>query len=533
MTVTERTGLMSGRSQQRGGRPPGVPCGESDAENQLVIFLRTLRDGAGLSVEQLHVLLPDRVGDAAKPGLSTLHRRLRGTDLKNHRGLVKAVVDACVRDEAEAVKANKRARSLLKVAWRPPSPGEPDGHRGEDCTAHLAKLVRVQEQLLKTSSALGLALQAKERAEADLDARTNSRDDEHTDLLRRLREAIGERDTARQSAREAAQRITALEGLLAAARSSPAPGGEGQPQPEPERIPGSDEVAVVREELLKLDPYGRRMAAVIEQAVERLLDGAHTGRYRWEDLSKAEKTMSGQLVENLMRHHFHFEPGRKLDFRIAGVDVDLKITAAANWTIPTETEDGLCLLVRIDHRKGSWSLGVVRATEELLQRSIGSRDRKRTLSRAGHEAIEWIHRDVLLPVNILDRLPDDEVRAILAEASGQRRVNQLFRVAQRQPVTRTVVATVARQEDAPKRVRDARRALAAEGILILSHQSSHPEIARTLGLPVPEKGVWVSVRLAPTTEDDEGAGRSVLLSGTHWRLAKPDDEPSPLPASEW
>ncbi|MEV4869611.1 NaeI family type II restriction endonuclease [Streptomyces syringium] len=500
------------------------------------MYLRSLRDAAGLSVEQLHLLLPDMLGDTAKPGLSTLHRRLRGADLKNHRGLVTAVVDVCVADATKLGTAHKKALSLLKEAWQQPVQGESDRDNGEDCAVHLAKLVQVQEQLLEARAALGAALQAKDRAEAELDARTNSRAGEHAELRRRLLEAMGERDVAQESLRNALQRITNLEGLLAAARPSPTPDREGLVQQglqtEPEQAPSGNDVTVVREELLRLDPQGRRMAAVIKHATERLLDGEHTGRYRWDHLSKTEKTMSGQLVENLMRHEFQFAASRLLDFRIAGIDVDLRVTATGNWTIPREALGAVCLLIRLDHRKGSWSLGVARATEEVLARAV-NRDGKQMLNRAGHEAIDWIHRDVPLPVNILERLPDNEVRAIFAEAAGQRRVNELFRVAQRQPVTRTVVTTVARQEDAPKRVRVARRMLADEGILILSHQDSHPEIARTLGLPVPDKGTWVSARLAPATEEEARADRSVLLSGTRWRLAKPDDEPSPLPASVW
>ncbi|MFF8608296.1 NaeI family type II restriction endonuclease [Streptomyces sp. NPDC015346] len=502
------------------------------------MFLRDLRDAAGLSVEQLHLLLPDMVGNAAKPAVSTLHRRLRGVGLRNHRGLVDAVVNVCVTDPAEASKAVNRARSLLREAWSRPVPDGSGSGVGGDCTAHLAKLVKVQEQLLELTAALGRVKQAKEQAEARLDARVNSRDEELAELNRRLLVVTGERDEARHSAREAAQRIASLERLLAALRPSPARArpaepkqerDKEQPRGEEESLSGERDVAAVREELQRLDPYGRRMAAVLEQATERLLDGAHTGRYRWEDLTKSEKTMTGQLVENLMRHDFQFDSSPRLDFRIAGVDVDLKVTTGTNWMIPREAQGSVCVLVRLDHRRGSWSLGVVRATEQVVA-DVGNRDGKRTLSAAGREAIAWIHRDVPLPVNILDRLPADEVSAILAEETGQRRVNELFRVAQRQPVTRTVVATVARQQDAAKRVRGARGTLAAEGIVILGHQAAHPEIARALGLPVPEKGSWVSARLASVTEEEEGSSRWVLLSGERWRLATPDDEPGHLPA---
>ncbi|WP_190127797.1 NaeI family type II restriction endonuclease [Streptomyces mashuensis] len=89
----------------------------------------------------------------------------------------------------------------------------------------------------------------------------------------------------------------------------------------------------------------------------------------------------------------------------------------------------------------------MRATEELLVDGV-NKDGKRNLSRAGHEAIEWIHKDSRLPANVLNRLPASDLQAILAQASCQGRVNELFRLAQRQPVTPPVLATVERQRDA-------------------------------------------------------------------------------------
>ncbi|MEU7514562.1 NaeI family type II restriction endonuclease [Streptomyces sp. NPDC042898] len=499
-----------------------------------MLFLRGLRDAAGLSVERIHLQLPEMVGGKPKLAPSTLHKVLRGAGLKNHQGLVTAVIEICVADPVEAAKAQRRAKALLRKAWQQPARAESDQGEGrdKDCTAHLAKLVHVHEQLLETQAALGIALQAKEQAEAKLDAHASSREEELAELRRRLLAVTGERDAARKSVQEATQRITALQRTLDAAGPHSTPGRKTEPWPGPEPIPGVahgvDEVAMVREALLDLDPSGRRMTAVLDQATVRLLDGELTGRYRWEQLTRSEKATAGQLVENLMRHDFRFGPGGSLDFRIAGVDVELKVTSGSTWIISREAQGRVCVLVRVDHRRGLWSLGVVRATEELLVAGA-NKDGKRNLSRAGHEAIEWIHTDSRLPVNVLNRLPAADVQTILAQATVQGRVNELFRVAQRQSVTRPVLAAVARQRDAAKRGRDAQRILAAEGILVLNHQNSGPEIARVLGLPVPEKGTWVSVRLAPATEEDRSSDRSVVLSGARWRLAKPDDEASPLP----
>ena len=56
-----------------------------------------------------------------------------------------------------------------------------------------------------------------------------------------------------------------------------------------DRAPADDpELAGVAASLTELDPDGSRMAAAIRGALDMLLDGQHTGRYRWDQLHKTE-----------------------------------------------------------------------------------------------------------------------------------------------------------------------------------------------------------------------------------------------------
>ena len=85
-------------------------------------------------------------------------------------------------------------------------------------------------------------------------------------------------------------------------------------------------------------------------------------------------------------------------------------------------------------------------------------------------------------------MPERDVAAIFAAGSGQQRVNELFRRAQRMRVSRTVVATVAMQDDYMKRVRGgggARDQLRAEGIVIFGDYAGDQVLAAALGLPRP------------------------------------------------
>ena len=254
--------------------------------------------------------------------------------------------------------------------------------------------------------------------------------------------------------------------------------------------------------LVALDPDGSRMASTIRKTLDQLYNGQHTGRYRWDQLHKTEKTHCVTLVEINLQREFKFDDGDKLDYRIAGHEVDCKYSQGnGKWMIPNEARDELCLVVTADDLAGDWNAGVVRMTEERLSRG-SNRDAKTTLNVQGRADIVWLQRDAELPPNILLHLPPDVVAAIFGERSGQRRINQLFRSVQGQRISRGVVATVARQDDYMKRVRyngGARSMLRDEGILILGGDyAAHRIIARGVRIEVPEPGEVGSVRVTGT-----------------------------------
>jgi hypothetical protein len=245
---------------------------------------------------------------------------------------------------------------------------------------------------------------------------------------------------------------------------------------------------------------------------------------------KTEKTHAGTLVEIALARTLHLADGQALDYTIAGADVDCKFShRMGGWMIPPEADGQLLLLVQASDEDGAWSAGLVRAAEEHL-RAAGNRDGKRTLSERGRAAVCWLHARAPLQENALIRLPAAEVAAIFAAGSGQQRVNELFRRAQRMRVSRTVVATVARQDDYMKRVRDgggARDQLRAEGIVIFGDYAGDQVLASALGLPRPGAGEFVSARLARRIPP--GDARSIRLDGDDWVLASPADHPEQAP----
>lgn len=286
---------------------------------------------------------------------------------------------------------------------------------------------------------------------------------------------------------------------------------------------GDTALEAVLASLRAADPDGSRMATTIRNTLDQLYDGQHTGRYRWDQLHKTEKTHCGTLVEINLQRDFQFLDGVKLDYTIASHEVDCKYSqTSGGWMIPNEARGELCLLVTADDRASIWSAGVVRMTPERLRGSV-NRDAKTGLNALGREAISWLQLESRLPPNVLLQLENETVQAIFAPKSGQQRVNELFRRVQQRRITRGVIATVAQQDDYMKRVREnggARSHLQHEGIVVLGDYSAHQRIAMQLGIEPPQRGECVSARL---TEASQGDAWSAAIDGNYWRLAVEGD----------
>jgi hypothetical protein len=268
--------------------------------------------------------------------------------------------------------------------------------------------------------------------------------------------------------------------------------------------------------LLALDPEGHRTAAALRRTFDQLYDGGRTGRYKWSQLYKTEKTHFGTLIEINLQREFKFQDGDKLDYRIAGHEVDAKYSRKMwGWMLPPEAIGELCLVLTASDEQSRFSMGAIRAEPHRL--NLGNnRDAKTTLSMVGRDSVVWLHRDRPMPPNVLLQLPEEDVNAVFAPKSGQQRVNELFRRAAGRLVSRAAVETVAQQLDPMKRVRangGARQHLAPEGLAIFSGDYTwQREAAEALGLPTPSGGQFVSAYLRRSE-----TGTSIR--GTRWSLA--------------
>ncbi len=213
----------------------------------------------------------------------------------------------------------------------------------------------------------------------------------------------------------------------------------------------------------------------VRQAIDEVIDGARTGRYRYEELESQEKAYIGTRIEIVVRTELGLEREGKLDTVIAGHEVDFKWSAKGGWMIPREAVGELCLVLCGDEVGGTFSVGLVRCTEERLTRK-GNQDSKRTISAGGRAHVSWLVKDGALPVSFLATLDAETRDAVLAQPAGQARVREFFMRVTRRPVPREVIPTLAVQEDPMRRIRQDKGAGRLGGMKVLS---GHYEVSRT------------------------------------------------------
>ncbi len=233
-------------------------------------------------------------------------------------------------------------------------------------------------------------------------------------------------------------------------------------------------------------------ARAVRKAIDEVIDGARTGRYRYEELETQEKAYIGTRIEIIVRTELGLEREGKLDTMIEGHAVDFKWSASGAWMIPREAVGEICLLLSGDEAGGTFSVGLVRCTEERLNPGK-NQDSKRTLSKAGKRAIRWLVKDGSLPVNFLATLDHSTRAAILAEPAGQARVREFFLRVTGRPVPREVIPTLAVQADPMRRIRKDKNDRLAGMKILSGHYAASREAAAQLGYELSKRD-YVSVR---------------------------------------
>jgi hypothetical protein len=185
------------------------------------------------------------------------------------------------------------------------------------------------------------------------------------------------------------------------------------------------------------------------------------------------------------------------------VEVDVKNTVRIAWTIPNEALGHPCILISANEQTSLCSFGIIVIREDILNAGR-NRDQKTTITKDGLKNAHWLLKDYPYPANFWQHLPPDHRTAITRPRGGTERTAMLFRLYQRQPVSRGLVEALAQQKDYMKRLRKnggARDVLGREGIAILSGKK-HKDLIRELGLPACARDEFIS--LSPASESERG-----------------------------
>lgn len=261
------------------------------------------------------------------------------------------------------------------------------------------------------------------------------------------------------------------------------------------------ELADVEAALRDIPDFSNRIINAVARAVDEVVDPVRSARWRIRELDQPEKTVIGIRVENVLRMDLELPRAVRLDFVIAGTNVDVKFTIKSNWAIPPEALDQICLLTTFQESNHSVAAGLLRTTDALLNPGE-NRDGKRGVSAVGKQQIRWLVTPTPARSSIIGymaSLPPD-VRSLITDpsVSAQTRLNRLFTLIKHRPIPESLVEAVAQHKDWTRRMRPDSRNPRAPGVLMgfdVLRQSSAPDRAKlkSLGLPALEPGFCISI----------------------------------------
>ncbi|MFI8460777.1 NaeI family type II restriction endonuclease [Kitasatospora sp. NPDC085464] len=279
-------------------------------------------------------------------------------------------------------------------------------------------------------------------------------------------------------------------------------------------------------ELERQDPVGLRMAAILVEAMHRVIDGPRTGRFHLGQISALERSSLHAITANLIQNEFDFPDGHPTDFLVAGVQVRYCFSTIQGWGIPASAMNQICLLVEVGEEGRHWNMGIVRATPEHLGPS-GNRDGKRHPSATGVSAVRWLHREAKLPISVMADLPAATLENITSHKNAQVRIERLFRSVQGSPIDRQTIVALARSViHGERRARESRDRLTSQGILLLTHHDD--QLISDLQLPALGPSQWLSIRVV-RMQRHHGSTPSTLLAGEPWCVARLQDPVEELP----
>ncbi|MFF0572042.1 NaeI family type II restriction endonuclease [Streptomyces sp. NPDC004041] len=482
----------------------------------IVVLLREAIDENGIGLRGLAQKIRTEHPHGPLPyGYQTLSKRLRGIGLQNEPHLIHAVIAICV-EEGRRADVTAQVTELLADAR---------GAAATSASAPSKQSAATDRQLLDALAELNTLRKKMERL--------RNRAERAEKKLAKAHELLA----TRAHPEPPPPRTSSPSRTAGKPDSRPSRPAQQPPAATPTKTttphhndgPGLEEVTAF---LSQVPDLQQRTASSLRAAFDSVLDGERTGRYDLASLGRIEKAyLSNRVAHFLWRAWGLIGHGADRGMR----QVPLCFTWTPTWVLGPEKVGRVCLLMRVDESESRWSLGVLDVASEHLNNRTSNRDGKKTLSAAGKAAIRWLVKDAALPENTLLNLDPATLSQVLAPAENasarhsQRRINNLFRLVQGRLIDRGAVSAVAMTHDSAKRVRQARGDLLSEGILILGPYESQRRVAAALGLPQPEPGQWISIRVA-RRRPGEDEGPFAEINAEQWRVAAPEDPAEAAPA---
>jgi Restriction endonuclease NaeI len=226
-------------------------------------------------------------------------------------------------------------------------------------------------------------------------------------------------------------------------------------------------------------------------------------------------------LEHFVRDMLDVPKGLR-DLKIAGLDVDIKNTVGGNWSIPLETyrSSEPCLLMAIDDKTFTCSLGLIIAKPAYLHGGAGNRDTKKGVSKAGFENILWLVNGAPFPASRFSGLNMDRFRELRKILAGNERAAQFWRENLGRIVHRDVMqALLFDQRDYMKRLRangGAPDLLTGEGIaIVIGTYLKDSLLAAQLGIPILKADEIVGI--APRSQDEwELMRKAGVITSEKW-----------------
>ena len=141
-----------------------------------------------------------------------------------------------------------------------------------------------------------------------------------------------------------------------------------------------------------------RFAGAIRRSLDEVLDGQRTGRYSLDQLSKVEKTYVGTKVEIIVQAEFGLQRGHRMDYLVAGEEVDAKWSMrSGGWMIPVEAVgEFACASAMTRSRPFQWDWC------ELKPLGFGlTKSDKRRPADEGMSSMAWLKREGRLVENLI------------------------------------------------------------------------------------------------------------------------------------